>query len=65
MEHVEGMGELRNAYKILVGKFEVMRSFVILRHRWRDDIRVDLTKQVEKVRTGFICFRTGSSGGLL
>jgi hypothetical protein len=36
------MGEMRNAYNILVGKPEGKRPFVRARHRWEDNIRMDL-----------------------
>jgi hypothetical protein len=35
-------GEVRNAYKILVGKPEGKRSLGRPRHRWEDNIRVDI-----------------------
>jgi hypothetical protein len=40
--HVMFMGEMRNAYKSLVGKAE---GKILLRrrgHRWKDHIRIDL-----------------------
>jgi hypothetical protein len=37
--HVALMGEMRNAYKIFVGKHEGKR------HRWEDDIRMDLREK--------------------
>jgi hypothetical protein len=36
------MGELKNVYKILVGKHEVKRPLGIHTHRWEDNIRMDL-----------------------
>jgi hypothetical protein len=36
------MGEKRNAYRLLVGKPEVKRSLRRPRHRWVDNIRMDL-----------------------
>jgi hypothetical protein len=36
------MGEMRNAYKILVGRPERRISFGIPRRRWDDNIRMDL-----------------------
>jgi hypothetical protein len=40
--HVVQMGEMRNAYNILVGKSEVKRPFGIPRLRWEDNIKMDL-----------------------
>jgi hypothetical protein len=36
------MGEVRNAYKILVGKPKGKRLFGTPRHRWGDNIEMDL-----------------------
>jgi hypothetical protein len=36
------MGEIRNAYKILVGKPAGRRPIMRPRHRWEDNIRMDL-----------------------
>jgi hypothetical protein len=44
MEHVACMGEMRNAYKILVRKSEGKRPFGRPRPRWEDNIRMDLTE---------------------
>jgi hypothetical protein len=38
------MREMRNAYKILVGKPEGKRPLRIPRHRWEDESRMDLTE---------------------
>lgn len=38
------MGEEICEYKILVGKHEGKRPFERLRHRWKDDIKIDLKK---------------------
>jgi hypothetical protein len=40
--HVARMGEKRNAYRILVGKPEEKRSLGRPRHRWVDNIKIDL-----------------------
>jgi hypothetical protein len=40
--HVARMGEKRNAYRILVGKPEGKRLLGRLRHRWVDNIKMDL-----------------------
>jgi len=42
MGSVAPMGDMRNAYKILVGKPEGKRPFRRSRHRWEDNIRMDL-----------------------
>jgi hypothetical protein len=36
------MGEMRNAYNILVGKSERKRPLRRSRHRWGDNIRMEL-----------------------
>jgi hypothetical protein len=43
------MGEMRNVYKILVGKPEGKRSLVSTRCRWEDNIRADLGEIGRKV----------------
>jgi hypothetical protein len=40
--HVGRMGEKRNAYRLLVGKPEEKRPLGRPRHRWVDNIRMDL-----------------------
>jgi hypothetical protein len=40
--NVARMGEKRNAYRILVGKSEGKRSLGRRRHRWVDNIKMDL-----------------------
>jgi hypothetical protein len=42
MGSVAPMGDMRNAYKILVGKPEGKRPFRRSRDRWEDNIRVAL-----------------------
>jgi hypothetical protein len=42
VEHVAHMGEVRNAYSILVGKPEGKRPLRIPRCRWEYNIRIDL-----------------------
>jgi hypothetical protein len=60
------MGEMRNAYSILVGKPKGKRPFGRPRCRWEDNIRMDLKRnRVGNVWTGFIWIRIGTSGGLL
>jgi hypothetical protein len=56
--HVISMREIKNAYKILIVKREDMRPLGRARHRWEDNIKMDLTKtKLEK------CV-LGSSGSL-
>jgi hypothetical protein len=40
--HVAGMVKNRNAYRLLVGKLEGQRSQRRPRHRWMDNIKMDL-----------------------
>jgi len=40
--HVAQMGEMRNAYNILVGKLEGKRTLGIPRCRWEDNFILDL-----------------------
>jgi len=41
MGHVARMGEMRNAYKVLVGKPEWKRQLGRCRRKWEDNIRID------------------------
>jgi hypothetical protein len=38
------MGEVRNAFEILTGKSEGNKSLGRPRHRWEDNIRIDLNR---------------------
>ena len=40
--HVAGMGERRGIYRVLVGKPERRRPLGRLRHRWENNIKIDL-----------------------
>jgi hypothetical protein len=40
--HVAGVGETRNAYRILVGKPKVKRQLGRTRRKWVDNIEIDL-----------------------
>jgi hypothetical protein len=42
--HVARMGEMRNAYRLLVGKPERRRPLGRPRHRWLDNITMDLVE---------------------
>jgi len=61
MCHAAHMGEMSNAYKILVGKPEGTRPLRRTMCRWEDNIRMDL--RGGKLWTGFIWLRTETSGG--
>jgi hypothetical protein len=59
------MGAMRNAYKILIGKPEGRRPLGRPTHRWKDNIRMNVEKDAEKLWTEFISYRILTSGGLL
>jgi hypothetical protein len=59
--HVARMGEKRNAYRILVGNPEGKRPLGRPRHRWVDNIKMDL----RDIWIGLIWLRIGTNGGLL
>ena len=40
--HVARMGERRGVYRVLVGKLEEKRPLGRPRHRWEDNIKMDL-----------------------
>jgi len=42
--HVAYMGEMRNAYKIVMRKLEWKVPVGRLRHRWEDSIRMEIIK---------------------
>jgi hypothetical protein len=63
--HVARMGETRNAYRILVGKPEEKRPLGRPRHRWVDNIKMDLREIGWMLWTGSNWLRIGTSGGLL
>jgi hypothetical protein len=54
------MGEMRDSYKVLVGKPEGKRTFRRSRHRWEDNIRMDRKEIVSGLWTGCVGFRIGS-----
>jgi hypothetical protein len=45
MGHAAHMGEMRNAYKILVGKPEGKKQLPRLWCRWKDNIIIDLREK--------------------
>jgi len=40
--HIEGMGERRGVYRVLAGKPERKRPLGRPRHKWEDNIKIDL-----------------------
>jgi hypothetical protein len=63
--HVARMGEGRGAYRILVGRPEGRRPLGRPRHRWEDNIKMDLVEVGWGAWTGLIWLRIGTGGGLL
>jgi hypothetical protein len=59
------MGEKRNAYRILVENPEEKRPLGRPRHRWVDNIKIDLREIGWDGGIGSIGLRIGTSGGLL
>jgi hypothetical protein len=55
-------GDKRNVYRLLVGKPEGKRPLGRSRHKWVNNIKIDL-RQIGW--TGLIWLRVGTSGGLL
>jgi hypothetical protein len=63
--YVARMGEMRNAYSILVGKPDGKIPLGKSRGRWENNIRMNLRGKGGRVWTGCIWLRIGTSGGLL
>ena len=59
------MGDRRGAYRGLVGKPEGRILVGRPRHRWEDNIEVDLREVGWRAWTGSIWLRIGTGGGLL
>jgi hypothetical protein len=60
--HVARMEESSGAYRVLVEKREERTPLGRLRHRWEDNIKMDLR---EAGWTGLVWHRIGTGGGLL
>jgi hypothetical protein len=60
--HVAGTGEMRNTYKILVGKPEGYRPPEIPRRRYEDNIKMILEKRGLRMWIRFIWLRIGTVG---
>jgi hypothetical protein len=63
--HVALVGELRNAYRVLVGKREGKGPLGRSRRRWEDNIKMDLGEIKWEDVDWIIWLRIGISGGLL
>jgi hypothetical protein len=55
----------RGAYRVLAGKPEGRRLFGRLRHRWEDNIKMDLRKVGWETWIGSILLRIETGGGLV
>jgi hypothetical protein len=60
--HVACMGEMRNVHRILVGKPEGRRPLGRPRHRWEDNIMMNLQEVGWGKWTGLILLRLETSG---
>jgi hypothetical protein len=61
-----GEGNRRGTNRVLVGKPERKRLFGRSRHRWKDNIKMDLREVgLEGAWTGLIWCRIGTGGRLL
>jgi hypothetical protein len=58
-------GEGRGVYRVLVGKRERNRPLGIPRHRWEDNIKMDLQELEAAVGTEWSWLRIGTGGGHL
>jgi hypothetical protein len=63
--HVARMGERRGVYRVLVGKPEGKRPLRRPRHRWMDNIKMNLQDVYCAVWTGSSWLRIGTGGGHL
>jgi hypothetical protein len=57
----ENIGEKRNAYKVLAGKPEGKRSLGRPRHRWEDNVKLELEEMRWERWSGFTWLRVGIS----
>ena len=64
--HVARVGKDRGVHRVLVGKSEGKRPLGRPRHRWEDNIKMDLQEVGEGVvGTGWSWLRIGTGGGHL
>jgi hypothetical protein len=62
--HIAHIGEGRGAYRILVWRHEGRRSLGRPRHRWENNIKMDL-QEMGWEGVDWIWLRIGTGGGLL
>jgi hypothetical protein len=65
LEKVARVGEMRNGYNILVGKPDEKKLLGIPRHRWEDNIGMDVRKMRWRIVDWIHLAQNRSSGGLL
>ena len=63
--HEACAGDRRDAYKVLTGRPEGKISLERLRHRWEDNITMDIHEDGWWAWTRLIFLRTRTGGGLL
>jgi hypothetical protein len=63
--HVARRGEKSDAYRILMGRSEGRRPLGGPRHRWEDNIKMDLQEVGEEALTGLSWLTIGTGSGLL
>jgi len=63
--HLARMGEMRNAYSILVGRLEGKRPLGRPRYRWENNVRIDLREIGWEVVDWIHLAQNRISGGLL
>jgi hypothetical protein len=61
--HVARMGEGRGVHRVSVGKPEGRRPLGRPRHRWEDNIKMNLQEVGGVVGTGWSGLRIGTGGG--
>jgi len=63
-ELVEYVGEKKTAHRVFMRKPEWNKSLTGARHRWENDIEMDLENSDGKAWNAYICFRIGTSDKL-
>jgi hypothetical protein len=57
------VGDRRGTYRVVVGRPEVKRPLRRPRHKWEDNIKMDLYKLDEEAWTGLLWLRIGRGVG--